>query len=327
MRTPVGAQCNRLGIGNQARDGESQRRLDHLRQARGDIVEASGVDRHRVARAVDLHSRTVQLGFENSCATETFERLGHAGRSLGEHRADRLADFEGELLQRRLTGGQRGGRDGGQGTAEHGRAPHRRGRDVGGLGDRVGHHPEQRPLAEFTAEQPAQERLLGVGGPAEQSGDQLGPSSLRSLARHRADLAEPGVDVEDGQERLRGRGRQRTQRGPADADLPLGQLAGQPGHDYRDKLRVAVLPARRSRSAILAILASRDEEAPTSADVVATSRQLHDLSLARASDISEQVGEHSDLGAQQAADLRVGQLPPRDLCTPSRARCRAPCAR
>ena len=164
----------------------------------GDVVEASGVDGDSIARTVNLDPRTVQLGFENCCAAETFECLGDAGRRLRQHRTDRLADLEGELLQRRLACGQRGGRDGGQGTAEHGRAPHRGGRDVGRLGDRVGHHPEQRPLAEFTAEQPAQERLLGVGRLAEQSGDQLGPSSLRSLARDRADLAEPGVDVEDG---------------------------------------------------------------------------------------------------------------------------------
>ena len=121
--------------------------------------------------------------------------------------------------------GQHSGRDRRQVAAEHGRAAHCRSGNIGGLGDGVGHHSEQRALTEFTAEQATQERLLGVGGPAEQSRDQLGAPRLRALARDRADLAEPGVDLQDGQRRLRGRRWQRAQRGPADTDLALRQLA------------------------------------------------------------------------------------------------------
>ncbi len=52
-----------------------------------------------------------------------------------------------------------------------------------GLGDRVGHHPDQRALAQLAAEQAAQERLLDVGGGGEQRREQFGPARLRPLAR------------------------------------------------------------------------------------------------------------------------------------------------
>ena len=89
VRTPVGTQGDRLGVGDQVGHRQRQRRLDHLRQAFGDVVEAAGIDRHRVARAVDLHPRAVQLGLENRCAAEAFERLADTGRGLGQHRAHR----------------------------------------------------------------------------------------------------------------------------------------------------------------------------------------------------------------------------------------------
>ena len=75
---------------------------------------------------MDLHPRAVQLGLENRRAAEAFERLGDAGRGLRQHRADRPADLQRELGERRGAAGQRGGGDGGQVAAQHRRAPDRR---------------------------------------------------------------------------------------------------------------------------------------------------------------------------------------------------------
>ena len=57
-----------------------------------------------------------------------------------------------------------------------------------------------------------------------------------------------------------------------------------------------------------AILASRAEVAPTSADAVGDVNELHEPSLARPSDISEQVGEHCRLGPQHGRALGVACL-------------------
>ena len=97
VRAPVGTQRDRLAVGDQVRHRQRERRLDDLGQPRGDVVEAAGVDRHVVARAVDLDPRAVELGLENGLAAESFEGFGDAGRGLGQHRPDRLADLEGEL--------------------------------------------------------------------------------------------------------------------------------------------------------------------------------------------------------------------------------------
>ncbi len=98
----------------------------------------------------------------------------------------------------------------------------------GGLGDRVGHDPGQRALAQLAAQQPQQKGLLGFGRGGEQPRDEFGAPRLRPFARYGADLGEGGVDAGDGQRRLRRRRRSRPQRGPADADLALPQLTGEP---------------------------------------------------------------------------------------------------
>ena len=45
-------------------------------------------------------------------------------------------------------------------------------RHLGGLGHRVGHHPGQRPLAQLTGEQPADELRLRLGRPGEEVDEQ-----------------------------------------------------------------------------------------------------------------------------------------------------------
>ena len=271
MRAPVGAQRDRFAVGDQVFHRQRERRLDDLGQPGGDVVEAAGVDRHVVARPVDLDAGPVELGLENSLAAESFECFGDSGRGLGQHRPDGLTDPQGELGQRRLSAGQRGGRDGRQVAAQHRGPADSRGGHARGLGDGVGHHPGERALPQLAAEESAQEGLLGLRCRGEQVRDEPRPAGLRALARDRADLGERGVDGRHRQRRLlRGR-RQRAQRRPPDADLALRQLARQPGHDDGDQPRVAALTGPGEQSAIRAILASRAEEAPTSADAVATS--------------------------------------------------------
>ena len=272
MRPSVGAQRDRLAVGDQICHRQRKRRLDDLGQPGGDVVEAAGVDRHVIAGTVDLDAGTVELGLENGLAAESFECLGDAGRGLGQHRPDGLTDPQRELRQRRLTAGQRGGRDGRQIAAQHRRPADSRGGHARGLRDGVGHHPGERALAQLAAEKPAQERLLGVGCRGEQIGNESGPARLRTLARDGADLGERRIDGVDRQRRLVRGLRQRPQRRPPDADLALRQVARQPRHDDGDLPRVAVArPPWSSRSAMRAILASRADEAPTSADAVATS--------------------------------------------------------
>ena len=65
---------------------------------------------------------------------------------------------------------------------------------------------------------------------ANRPAEQLGAPGLRALARDGADLGERRVDGRHRQRRLRRRIGQRAQRRPADADLALRQLPGQPGH-------------------------------------------------------------------------------------------------
>ena len=155
--------------------------------------------------------------------------------------------------------------------------------DVRGLRHRVGHHPDQRALAQLAAEQAAQERLLGLGGRGEQSVDEFGAPRLRSLAGDLADLAERGVDVaaRSATARAAGGGSERSAAQPT----PICRCGSSP--DSQDTTTATSFgspsaPARRSRSAMRAILASRAEVAPTSADAVATSIELHEPSLARA---------------------------------------------
>ena len=225
VRPPVGAQRDRFAVGDQVFHRQRERRLDDLGQPRGDVVEAAGVDRHVVARAVDLDAGAVELGLENALAAESFECFGDSGRGLGQHRPDGLPDPQGEFGQCGFSAGQGGRRDGGQVAAQHRRPADGRGGHACGLGDGVGHHPGECALPQLAAEESAQERLLGLGCRGEQVRDEPRPAGLRTLARDRADLGERRVDGRHRQRRLlRGR-RQRTQRRPPDADLALRQLA------------------------------------------------------------------------------------------------------
>ena len=228
-----------------------------------------------VAGAVDLHAGAVELRLENRCAAEAFERFGDTGRGLGQHRADRAADPQGELRPAPPSPPvSAGGGDRGQVAAEHRRATHRRGRDVRGLGHRVGHHAGQRALAQLAAEQAPQERLLDLGCRGEQTRRPARRAcACEPLPDDRADLAEAWrrrrATVSDWAPR-RAAGIERSAAQPT----PIWRCGSSPDSQdttIGDQLRVGLGPAWRSSSAIRAILARRAEDAPTSTEAVATS--------------------------------------------------------
>ena len=148
---------------------------------------------------MDLHPGAVELGFENRSAAELLECIGNPGGRLCEHRPDRPAYGERELGERGPATGQRSGRDSGQVTTQHGGAAHLGRGQVGRRRDGVGHDTHQRALAQFTTEQPAQERLFAVGGGGEHRREQLRPTRLRALPRHRAEFGEGRVDAAHGE--------------------------------------------------------------------------------------------------------------------------------
>jgi hypothetical protein len=171
-------------------------------------------------------------------------------------------------------------------SAKHRRASYRGGWNVRCLGDCVGHDADQCALAQFAAEQTSQEDLFGFGGRAEQFGHQLCAPRLRALARDGPDSTETGVDLRDRQRGIR-RGRwERPQCRPADPDLALGKLTGQPRHHDRYQLRVVVgaYPAQQVGDP-----GDFGQPRRGGADIGRCRRdveKLHDASLSRPSDIA-----------------------------------------
>ena len=122
--------------------------------------------------AVDLHPGAVELGLERLPR----RRAGRARRRLDGASAPasarpaaptssrnprKRAPRRRSARRRRPPAGRRAA------SPPGGRRP----RDAGRLGDRVGHHAEQRTLPQLTAEQPTQEQLLPLGRGGEQVGD------------------------------------------------------------------------------------------------------------------------------------------------------------
>ena len=111
-----------------------------------------------------------------------------------------------------------------------------------------------------------------LGGRSEDVGDQSRPARLRTLACDGSDLGERGVDGGDGQRRVRARAQAASAAPPTRRRSGAG--AGRPTTRTRRRRPAArrrASPAAVSSSAMRAILASRADEAPTSADAVATS--------------------------------------------------------
>ena len=141
--------------------------------------------------------------------------------------------FQAERAQRVPPARQRRGGHRAEGAAQHHGPPDVSDGHRSRPGHRLGHDALQRSLPEFAGKQAVKEPLLVLGGPAEQLADQGLTRRRRSLPGHRPDRGQARVHLGQG-ERGYGRGRESApQRGPADADLPLRQLAGQVGHGDR----------------------------------------------------------------------------------------------
>ena len=86
--------------------GEGPHDLDDLGHPVGDLGEAAGVDVHIAAVAVDLDAGAVELVLDRGLAGD-----GQRGRGVGggggEHRENRRADREADLLQGVGAAGQR----------------------------------------------------------------------------------------------------------------------------------------------------------------------------------------------------------------------------
>ena len=176
---------------------------------------------------MDLDPRAVELPLDRG-RMDLRERGADVGRGLGEHRLERMADPQAQRREPRLALRQGDRRDGAEVAAEHERAPHRGELDVRRLRDRVGHHARERALAQVAGQQPDEEPLLGLGRAGHEVAEQAAALGDGARARARPDPLERGVDVGDRQVRCAlAAGRGVAERGPADADLPLAQFAGQ----------------------------------------------------------------------------------------------------
>ena len=169
VRPPVGAQRDGFAVGHQRGDRQRQRGLDHLGQPGRDVVEAAGEDRDRRRRrggSAPARRRASPRRRPGRPAGPAHRRRRWRSARASARPAGRPA--AGTAASASAPPRQRRGGNGRQRAAEHRGAPHVGGREAGRLCHRVGHHAEQRALPQFTAEQAAQEGLLGLGGGAEQ---------------------------------------------------------------------------------------------------------------------------------------------------------------
>ena len=171
-------------------------------------------------------------------------------------------------------------------AAQHQRAPHLGRRHAGRARDRVGHHALERALAQLAGEQPAQEPLLAARSRARRA-----PASSRAGARLRARAraarrwprTRASTSARSASAAAAGAGSV-AQRRPADADLPLQQVARR-GTRRPPPPR----PARRSPQA-------RRRAAPTLP--LRAGRRAH--RLARRRDVGEQHAGDATRGAPPA---------------------------
>ena len=120
------------------------------------------------------------------------QRLGHVGGGLGQHRLHGPEQRQADGVEAVLALGQGDRGDAGQVAGQHGGPPHRGQRHPGRLGQRVGDQALQRAVAQLADEQPAEQVLLGLGGPAEQR-PELGGSGPPGSRRHAGESSRSSV--------------------------------------------------------------------------------------------------------------------------------------
>ena len=189
MRPAVLAQRDQLTVQHRRLDRQRAQRGHHLRDPAGDLVQGAGEQPDLAAGHVRLDPDPVQLPLHRRRAAraDLGQRLADARRAGRQHRPDRPADLQAERAQRLAPARHRRGRHRAQRAAQHHGPAHVRHRHLGRPGHRVGHHAFQRSLAQLAGQQPDQEPLLGLGGPAEQLADQGPPRRRRALSGYRAD--------------------------------------------------------------------------------------------------------------------------------------------
>ena len=224
---------------------QREHRLDHLGQPVGDLVEAAGEEAHLAVAAVGLDPDAVELAVHDGAVGSR----GPAGprRRPGprpQHRAHRAADHEADGLQARDPARQRGDRSGPGMPGEHHGAAHGRLGHVGGGGDRLEHHAVEGALAHLAGDQPAQEVLLGCGGPGEERLHRGGPRGGGADAAQGSDGLQPAVHHGQRQGGRGGRRGQRPEAAPAHADAPLREDPGEVGRG-----RGHLLGSRRTQGA------------------------------------------------------------------------------
>ena len=200
-----------------------------------------------------------------------FERIGDAGRGLRQHRADRPAHPQGERVQRRRSAGQAA-------AATAGRSPPSiaaRCTAAAGMSAALATASAMIPASAPWRSSPPSSRSRKACSVSVAAANRPATSSARrawdplpDTAPISEKVASTSATVSVGSAAAR---RPRPQRRPADADLALPQLAGEPRHDDRDQFGIG--RGRRSSSAMWATLVSRDEVPPTLSDVLATSRR------------------------------------------------------
>ena len=213
--------------------------------------------RLRVKTATSSPSRCTWMrtpsSFHSTAAGPTSrQRRGDARRGLGQHRLQRAADREAERARApRAPPAQRGRGHRAEVAAQHQRPPHLGRRHAGGPGDGLDHHALQRALAQLARRAGRPGSAARRRSPAPNSsassapprGLRAGPGRARRSARRRASTsATVSVGSAAG-------GGQVAQRGPADPDLALAQLAGEVRHAPAATSSGSTAPQARRRAA------------------------------------------------------------------------------
>jgi hypothetical protein len=266
QRPAVAAQRDQLAVEDRRANRQLRQRRHHVGEPAGDLIERPGEQPDAALGQVSLDPDPVKLPLHRPLhripalrrlrtlrrwcprvAADLSQRLGDVRRAGGKHRPHRAADLEPESLQRLTTARERGRGDRPERAAQHHGPAHVRDGHPGRAGDRLGHHSFQRALPELAGKQAVKKLLLGLGGPAKQLADQRLPRGRRARARDRADGGKAGVHLAKGQGRDGRRRETAPQRGPADADLPLRQFAGQVRDGNRHLERPGLAQRRRER--------------------------------------------------------------------------------
>ncbi len=167
-------------------------RLDHLRDAVGDLVEGAREHAHLIAASVHLDAGAVQLPLERG-RIDLRQRRGQIGSRPRQHRLHRPPHLEPHRAQA-VDPVEHG--DPGQlaGVSEQHQRPSRLARRHGGrTRDSVGDGRLQSPLAQVAKDQAPQELLLRLRGRREQFVNGAGPLGLGSRAGDARDPLQGGV--------------------------------------------------------------------------------------------------------------------------------------